>query len=82
MRIPKFLLKMILGFYLKDMKEWLDKGFIELYVEHHYKDKDSCCHRCQSPLSRITRYYRQKIQTMPIFKYKVFIHFKEAQRLL
>ena len=79
MRLPKFLLKAIHGFYLKDMKEYLNKGYIELFIEHHHSDKSSCCHRCQTPLSRITGYYRQRIQTMPIFKYKSFIHLKRRK---
>lgn len=79
MRLPKFLLKAINGFYLKRMDEWLDKGYIDLFVEHHYADKESCCHRCKSPFSHITGYYRQKIQTMPIFQYKTFIHLKRRK---
>ncbi len=42
MRLPKFLLKAINGFYLKRMDEWLDKGYIDLFVEHHYADAQSC----------------------------------------
>lgn len=79
MRLPRFLLKAINGFYLKSMDEWLHKGFIDLNVEHHYSDKESCCHRCKTPLSRITGYYRQKIQTMPILQYKCFIHLKRRK---
>ena len=58
MRLPKFLLKAINGFYLKILKGYLDKGFIDLFFEHHRADKQSCCHRYQTPLSRITGYYR------------------------
>lgn len=79
MRLPKFLLKAIKGFYLKDIKEYLNKGYIELFIEHHHKDKQSNCHRCQSPLSRITGYYRQRIQTMPVFNYKTFIFLKRRK---
>lgn len=61
------------------MNEWLDRGYIDLFVEHRYSDKESCCHRCQTPLSRITGNYCQKIQTMPIFSYKVFIHLKRRK---
>ena len=79
MRLPKFLLKAIPGFHLKDMKEWLDKELIELFVEHKYSNTKSCCHRCHTPLSRITGYYRQKIQAMPIFNNKVFIYLKRRK---
>lgn len=61
------------------MDEKLHKGYIDLFIEHRYSDKDSCCHRCQSPLSRITGYYKQKVQMMPIFQYKVFAYLKRRK---
>ncbi len=79
MRLPKFLLKAISGFYLKSMKDYLDRGYIDLFVEHHYADKESCCHRCKSPLSRITGYYKQKVQMMPAFNFKVYAHLKRRK---
>jgi len=79
MRLPKFLLKMIPGFYIKDMKEWLKQGHIDIYLEHRYSNKESSCHKCQEKLSRITGNYRQKIQTMPIMSYKTFLYIKRRK---
>jgi transposase len=79
MRLPKFLLKMIPGFYIKDMKEWLKKGYIDIYLEHRYSNKESTCHKCQTKLSRITGNYRQKIQSMPIMNYKTFLYVKRRK---
>jgi transposase len=79
MRIPKFLLKMIPGFYIKDLKEWLKQGHIDIYLEHHYSNKESTCHKCQSKFDRITGNYRQKIQAMPIMSYKAFLYIKRRK---
>lgn len=79
MRIPKFLLKMTPNFYIKDMKEYLHKGHIDIYLEHKYSDKESSCHRCKTKLCGITSTYRQKIQTMPILSYKTFLYVKRRK---
>lgn len=79
MRLPKFLLKMIPGFYIKDIKEWLKQGHIDIYLEHRYHNNESTCHKCQTKLSRITGNYRQKIQAMPIMSYKTFLYIKRRK---
>jgi transposase len=79
MRLPKFLLKLIPGFEIKDMKEWLNKGHIDIFLEHRYQNHESSCHRCQSKLSRITGTYRQRVQTMPILNYKSFLYIKRRK---
>lgn len=79
MRLPKFLLKMIPGFHIKDIKEWLSKGHIDIYLEHKFSNKESRCHKCQTKLSKITSTYRQKIETMPILNYKTFLYIKRRK---
>lgn len=79
MRIPKFLLKLIPGFQINDIKEWLSKGHIDIYLEHKYSNKESNCHRCNNPLERITGNYRQKVQSMPILSYKTFLYVKRRK---
>jgi len=79
MRLPKFLLKMIPNFKIKDMKEWLNKGFIDIYLERKCHNQKSQCYKCRAELTKITSTYRQKIQTMPILSYKTFLHIKRRK---
>ncbi len=78
MRLPRFLSKHIPGFYVKDFKEWLKKDLIEIYIDHEESNKPRC-HRCKSLLKGITGRYPQKIQTMPLFKYKTFLILKRRK---
>lgn len=78
MRLPKFLLKIIPGFQIKDIKEWLNKGHIDIYLKQELNTSPQC-YRCNVLLSRITGNYRQKIQTMPILSYKTFLHIKRRK---
>ena len=78
MKLPRFLSKLIPGFYVKDLKEWLKKDLIEIYLAH--KDSNIAhCHRCGDKLQNITGTYAQKIQTMPLFKYKTFLILKRRK---
>ena len=79
MRLPKFLLKMIPGFQIKDIKEWLNQGYIDIYLEHKDSNDGQSCSRCQNKLERITGSYRQKVQAMPILSYKTFLHIKRRK---
>ena len=79
MRIPKFLTKMLPGFHIKDIKEWLNKGHIDIYLEHKYSNNESTCSRCNSPLEKITSRYRVKIQAMPILGYKTYLYIKRRK---
>lgn len=79
MRLPRFLSKHIPGFKIQDLKEWLNKGLIEIYLEQHYPGTKSKCHRCQMPLERITGSYKQRLQTMPIFNYKTYLVIKRRK---
>lgn len=78
MRLPKFLLKLMPGFQIVDIKEWLSKGFIDIYLNHD-KDNSPCCYRCQTSLTSITSSYKLKIQTMPILSYKTYLHIKRRK---
>lgn len=45
MRIPAFFHKITPGFKVKDVKEWISKGYIDIYLTHYPNSKKICC-RC------------------------------------
>lgn len=77
-RLPRFLSKLIPNFKIKDVKEWLDKGHIDIYLE---QDKDAAllCSRCNTKLTRVTGSYFVRVKEMPIFNYHVFLIFKRKK---
>lgn len=79
MRLPRFIAKYIPGFKVKDLKEWLSKGLVEIYLEHEYEGCESTCHRCDHKLERITGRYLQRLQTMPIFNLKTYLIVKRRK---
>lgn len=79
MRLPKFLLKMIPGFQIIDIKEWLNQGFIEIYLTHNDEGCQAKCFRCHTELTRITGNYKQRIQTLPILQYKSYLLIKRRR---
>lgn len=78
MRLPRFLTKLIPNFKIIDLKEWLNKGIIEVYLRPDENHK-RCCHRCGHELHGITSSYKIRVQSMPIFQYKTFLCLKRAK---
>ena len=68
MILPRFLSKLIPGFNVIDVKEWISKGHIDIYVTKADSAAPRACFRCQTPFQRLSGHYRQKIQAMPILR--------------
>ena len=79
MILPRFLSKLIPGFNVIDVKEWISKGHIDIYVTKADSAAPRACFRCQTPFQRLTGHYRQKIQAMPILQFKTFVYLKRAK---
>lgn len=78
MRLPRFLSKITPGFRVIDIKEWISKGFIEIYLEK--ENGDRICGRCGSLLQKAKiGEYNVKIRTMDIMQFKAYLCLKRQK---
>ena len=75
MRLPRFIKKIIPGYEVIDMKEWLNKGVVEIYLKKENKNAPMKCSRCQSTLGRKRGDYKMNIKHLPIFNFECLIIF-------
>jgi transposase len=73
MNLPLFLKKLTPNFEIYDVKEWLKKGVIEIYLTSTVAEK--ICARCNTPLSYKTGKYSLKLRTLPILQFQTFLCF-------
>jgi transposase len=72
MKLPRFL--QFKGYDVKDFKEYLSEGRIEVHLE--IKDvRDRRCNRCKTELSGYSGQHRMKIEGLPIMGHRLFIYF-------
>lgn len=77
MRLPRFLKKLIPGYEVIDLKEWLNKGFIEIYLKPESEDME--CQRCDTPLSSFHGSYNITLQHLPLFNFKTYLRLKRRK---
>jgi len=70
MSIPRFLQKAFKGYEVIEVKEFIQDGLIEIYLNRR-EEKDWCCHRCGQWLSRERGKYRTCLEGMPIMGLRV-----------
>lgn len=70
MRIPRFLSKLIPNYELTDMKEWLNKGVIELYFKKEDKRAPMSCSVCGETLGVKRSSHKMKIKHLPLFNFE------------
>ena len=70
MRVPRFLSKLIPNYELTDMKEWLNKGVIELYFRKEDKKDSMTCSVCGETLGTKRSSHKMKIKHMPLFNFE------------
>jgi transposase len=75
MRIPRFLSKLIPNYELIDMKEWLNKGLIELYFRKEDKKTPMSCSVCAERLGAVQSSHKMNIKHMPLFNFECRIKF-------
>jgi transposase len=74
MSIPRFLAKAFKGYEVLDMKEFLQKGIVEIHLGR-LPDKERCCYRCGSDLKTERGKYRSCLEGMPVMGLRVWIYF-------
>lgn len=78
MRLPRFIKKIIPGFEVIDLKEWISKGYIEIYIRRT-DDIRHCC-RCNSKLEKAkVGDHKLKIRTMDIMGLKAYLIVKRQK---
>jgi transposase len=72
MKLPRFLSKMIPGFEVIDLKEWISKGTVEIFIKK--SPEQSClCSRCDTELGVSHGKYPIRLKTMPILNFTTYL---------
>ena len=79
-KLPRFISKLIPNFEVTDVKEWISKGHIDIYFKKSQEHPKCTCSRCGTELKESHGKYSMKIQTMPIFNFKTYIHIWREKR--
>lgn len=76
MRLPRFLSKITPGFTVTDVKEWISKGYIEVYLKHD-GEKDPLCFKCGRQLdSAKVGHHKVRVRSMDIHGLKTYLILK------
>jgi transposase len=74
MKLPRFLSKLIPGYEVIDLKEWRQKGQIEIYFKKREDEPRQClCSKCGIELGVSHGRYPLKLKTMPIFNFTTYV---------
>jgi transposase len=74
MKLPRFLKNCFEGFEVRDFKEFLSEGRIDIYLEP-LEAKPWVCHRCGSELGVQRGKHPVKLEAMPLMGFRFFVHF-------
>lgn len=77
MKLPRFLKKLIPGYEVTDLKEWLKNGFIEVFLKP--ESDEMTCHRCDTRLSTFHGSYNITLQHLPLFNFKTYLRLKRRK---
>ncbi len=70
MKLPRFLSKLIPNYKIIDIKEWLKRGVIEIYLEKKDKQAPMLCSVCGEKLGAKRGSYKLNIKHLPIFNFE------------
>jgi transposase len=75
MSVPRFLRSAFPGFEVIEVKEWLNEGVIEVFLESR-AERVRRCHRCVESLGPCRQSkYRVRLEGMPVMGLRLFVHF-------
>lgn len=79
MRLPRFISKSIPGFEVTDLKEWIPKKFVEIYLKNKCEEA-RLCSKCKNPLEKAkVSEHKVRIRTMDVFGFKAFYIYKRQK---
>ena len=79
MRLPRFISKITPGFEVIDLKEWISKGYIEIYLKNKEETPRICC-RCSNKLNTAkVGEHKVKVRTLDIHKFKTYLILKRQK---
>lgn len=79
MRLPRFISKITPGFKVTDVKEWISKGYIEIFLKNKEESPRTCC-RCGTCLdSAKVGEHKIKVRTMDIHNLKTYLILKRQK---
>jgi transposase len=77
MKLPRFLQKLIPGYEIIDLKEWLLKGYVEIYLSP--KDDQMSCQRCGNHLQGYHSSHPLTLRHLPLFNLQTFLKLKRRK---
>ena len=79
MSLRRFYKKITPGFEVIDIKEWINKGFIEIHLKES-QDHPKICHKCNGKLETAkVGEHPQRIRSMDIHGFKTYFCFKRSK---
>lgn len=63
------------NYNVSDIREFLTDGRIDIYLDRNFKF-EPICHRCQEKMGAKRGSHFMKLETLPIFGLRVFLHFR------
>ncbi|PIK15966.1 ISL3 family transposase [Halobacteriovorax sp. JY17] len=79
MRLPRFISKITPGFEVIDIKEWISKGYIEIYLKNK-EESPRTCNKCGHNLDNAkVGEHRIKVRSLDIHKFKTYLILKRQK---
>jgi transposase len=75
MRLPRFLKKLIPGYQIIDLKEWINDGKIEIFLEKEDRNAQMSCSTCGTKLGARRGRHKMKIKHLPLFQFECYLIF-------
>lgn len=73
MKIPRFIKNVTPGFKVIDVKEWISRGRVEIYLERKESNKPKCRKCGSTTLGSKRGKYFVRIKTMPLFNLETYL---------
>jgi len=74
-KLPRFLTQAVPGFEILDVKERLQDGRIEVYLNRKPDAPQPHCYRCGTELQAHRGKHRMRLEGMPILGFRFYLHF-------
>ena len=79
MRLSRFISNITPGFEVIDLKEWISKGYIEIYLKNK-EESPRLCSKCGDRLnSAKVGHHKMRVRTLDIHKFKTYLILKRQK---
>jgi transposase len=79
MRLPRFISKITPGLEVIDLKEWISKGYIKIFLKNK-EESPRTCSKCGNELDKAkVGEHKIKVRTLDIHKFKTYLILKRQK---